>query len=57
MAPSVDGTRIDLRQTPVAIANRVTTQLMPRDGLAYAPALNFDQHVLIGWVFRGDSFP
>ncbi len=57
MAPSVDGTRIDLRQTPAAVANSITTQLMPRDGLAYATALNLDQHVLIGWVFRGDSFP
>jgi hypothetical protein len=30
---------------------------MPQSGLAYATALNLDQHVLIGWVFRGSDFP
>ena len=57
MAPSVDGSAIDLRQTPSVVANSITTQLMPKDGLAYATALNLDQHLLIGWVFRGESFP
>jgi hypothetical protein len=57
MAPSVDGPPIDLRQTPASVANSITTQLMPRDGLAYATALNLDERLLIGWVFRGNSFP
>lgn len=56
-APSVDGSPLDLRQTPGGVANSITTQLMPRDGLAFATALNLDQHLLIGWVFRGSDFP
>lgn len=57
MAPAADGSQLDLRQTPGGVSNSITTQLMPRDGLAFATALNPEQKLLIGWVFRGSSFP
>ncbi len=57
MAPSLNGPLLDLRQTPSGVSNSITTQLMPRTGLAYATALNIDRHELIGWVFKGESFP
>lgn len=56
-APASDGSTMDLRQTPRTVTNSITTQLMPKTGLAYATALNLEQRLMIGWVFRGADFP
>jgi hypothetical protein len=56
-APAPGGAAIDLRQTPRSVTNSITTQLMPKTGLAFATALNLDQRLMIGWVFRGADFP
>jgi hypothetical protein len=58
IAPGPNGTTVDLRETPKGVvASSITTQLMPRHGLAYATALNLSERLLIGWVFLGSSFP
>jgi len=59
MAPGLDGTTIDLRQTPdnPHFVDYTTTLMDPSRELGWATAINLKRNLIIGWVFRRAEFP
>jgi hypothetical protein len=59
MAPSLDGSSIDLRQTPTQphYLDHATTLVKTGEKYAWVTALNTHKNLIIGYVFRPDEYP
>jgi len=59
LAPGLDGTRVDVRQTPLQphFLDHLTTLVDPSLKYGFVTALNTATHRLVGYLFRRAEFP